>query len=86
LPLEAAYKIISETDESCMPLEAWFDVALEPKVEYVVKEHVSEHRGDARPLCGSLVRLTELPAVEDTHMQTLADQPQERRISHPDLE
>jgi len=86
LPAPSWRTIIGEPNQPCVPLETWSDVALEPEVEHVVKVYVAEHRGDARPLCGSLFRPTELLAVEDTHIQTLADQPQERRISHPDLE
>ena len=86
LSRKADDEVIRIADEPCAPLETRLDVALEPEVEHVVQVHVAEHRGDDRPLCGTLVRPAERLAVEDPHMKTFANQPQERRIGHPDLE
>src|SRR6266545_2232634 len=63
--------------------ESGYHVPLEPHVEHVVQVDVAQYRRQHRSLRRAPTRLEVLLTVEDTHVQTLADEPEKRPIDDP---
>src|SRR5262249_41914896 len=66
-----------------LPAKPRPDVALEPFIEHMVQVDVSKQRRQDRALRRPLLRLAVLLPVENSHVQALSDQSQERRVAHP---
>src|SRR5262249_13658874 len=83
LALEAHDQVIGVTHEEGLPAKPRPDVALEPFIEHMVQVDVSKQRRQDRALRRPLLRLAVLLPVENSHVQALSDQSQERRVAHP---
>src|SRR3984957_18758998 len=81
--LERDDEIIRVPDQTSLAVQARHDFPVKPPVENVVQVDVAQQRRQDRPLGRADVRSRVLRSVQHPHMQTLADQSQQRPISHP---
>src|SRR5688500_12407039 len=84
--LEAEDEIIRIPHERAAPLQSRTHVPLVPDVEHVVQIHIPEQRRQARPLRRSLFGFEITLAVEDSDMETFADEPHQGLVGDPAAE